>query len=190
MSGKASLNSRASIRRHVIVGCALVAFLGVGLGGWASTAEISGALIAPRLAGRRFQRQEGAAPDRRRRRRGSRARRRPGQGRRYSHSPRRNRDARQSGDRHQGSHRALCAQGAARRRARRRRYGRGAQGACGRRRRPRRARRRSPASASCSICGARRGSARRINCSSASSNCASRSAGLPPSRTPRPRKWR
>ena len=46
MSSKASLNSRASIRRHVIVGCALVAFLGVGLGGWASTAEISGALIA------------------------------------------------------------------------------------------------------------------------------------------------
>ncbi|HKM87220.1 MAG TPA: HlyD family type I secretion periplasmic adaptor subunit [Xanthobacteraceae bacterium] len=46
MSSKASLNSRASIRRHVIVGCALVAFLAVGLGGWASTAEISGALIA------------------------------------------------------------------------------------------------------------------------------------------------
>ncbi|MGO9700653.1 MAG: HlyD family type I secretion periplasmic adaptor subunit [Xanthobacteraceae bacterium] len=46
MSSKASLNSRASIRRHVIVGCALVAFLGVGLGGWASTAQISGALIA------------------------------------------------------------------------------------------------------------------------------------------------
>ena len=47
MSSKAPQNSRASIRRHVIVGCALVAFLGVGLGGWASTAEISGALIAP-----------------------------------------------------------------------------------------------------------------------------------------------
>ena len=47
MSSKPALNSRASIRRHVIVGCALVAFLAVGLGGWASTAEISGALIAP-----------------------------------------------------------------------------------------------------------------------------------------------
>ena len=47
MSSKAPQNSRASIRRHVIVGCALVAFLAVGLGGWASTAEISGALIAP-----------------------------------------------------------------------------------------------------------------------------------------------
>ena len=47
MSGKPSLNSRASIRRHIIVSCAVVAFLAVGLGGWASTAEISGALIAP-----------------------------------------------------------------------------------------------------------------------------------------------
>ncbi len=46
MSSKASLNSHASIRRHVIIGCALVAFLAVGLGGWASTAEISGAIIA------------------------------------------------------------------------------------------------------------------------------------------------
>jgi membrane fusion protein, type I secretion system len=46
MSSKASLNSHASIRRHVIIGCALVAFLAAGLGGWASTAEISGAIIA------------------------------------------------------------------------------------------------------------------------------------------------
>ncbi len=46
MSSEASMNSRASIRRHVIVGCALVVFLAVGLGGWASTAEISGAIIA------------------------------------------------------------------------------------------------------------------------------------------------
>ncbi|HMK70084.1 MAG TPA: HlyD family type I secretion periplasmic adaptor subunit [Xanthobacteraceae bacterium] len=46
MSGKAPLTSHASIRRHIIVGCALVAFLAVGLGGWAATAEISGALIA------------------------------------------------------------------------------------------------------------------------------------------------
>ncbi len=36
----------ASIHRHIIVGCAVVAFLAIGLGGWASTAEISGALIA------------------------------------------------------------------------------------------------------------------------------------------------
>jgi HlyD family secretion protein len=36
----------ASIRRHVIAGSVLVAVLAIGLGGWASTAEISGALIA------------------------------------------------------------------------------------------------------------------------------------------------
>jgi len=47
MNRKASLNARASIRRHIIVGCAVVAFLAIGFGGWASTAEISGALIAP-----------------------------------------------------------------------------------------------------------------------------------------------
>jgi HlyD family secretion protein len=47
MSGKVRPSPGISIRRHVIVGCAVVAFLAVGLGGWASTAEISGALIAP-----------------------------------------------------------------------------------------------------------------------------------------------
>ena len=40
-------SARSSIHRHVVVGCIVVAFLAVGLGGWASTAEISGALIAP-----------------------------------------------------------------------------------------------------------------------------------------------
>ncbi len=40
-------SARSSIRRHVMVGTAVVAFLAIGLGGWASTAEISGALIAP-----------------------------------------------------------------------------------------------------------------------------------------------
>jgi HlyD family secretion protein len=43
----AKQGARASIRRHVLIGSAVVAFLAVGLGGWASTAEISGALIAP-----------------------------------------------------------------------------------------------------------------------------------------------
>ena len=38
---------RGSIRLHLIVGLAVVAVLVGGLGGWASTAEISGALIAP-----------------------------------------------------------------------------------------------------------------------------------------------
>ena len=36
-----------SIRRHIIAGSILVGVLAFGLGGWASTAEISGALIAP-----------------------------------------------------------------------------------------------------------------------------------------------
>ena len=35
------------IRRHIIAGSILVGVLAFGLGGWASTAEISGALIAP-----------------------------------------------------------------------------------------------------------------------------------------------
>ena len=39
--------ARASIRLHLIVGLAVVVILAGGLGGWASTAEISGALIAP-----------------------------------------------------------------------------------------------------------------------------------------------
>jgi HlyD family secretion protein len=42
-----SSDSRASIRQHIIVGAAVVIFLAFGVGGWASTAEISGALIAP-----------------------------------------------------------------------------------------------------------------------------------------------
>jgi HlyD family secretion protein len=46
MSSKQPLNSRVSVRRHVIAGCTIVAFLAVGLGGWASTAEISSAVIA------------------------------------------------------------------------------------------------------------------------------------------------
>jgi len=40
-------SARSSIRRHVVVGSVVVAILAIGLGGWASTAEISGALIAP-----------------------------------------------------------------------------------------------------------------------------------------------
>jgi HlyD family secretion protein len=38
---------RRSIRLHMIVGLAVVVVLAGGLGGWASTAQISGALIAP-----------------------------------------------------------------------------------------------------------------------------------------------
>ena len=39
-------SAEASIRRHIIAGSVLVGVLAFGLGGWASTAEISGALIA------------------------------------------------------------------------------------------------------------------------------------------------
>jgi HlyD family secretion protein len=38
---------RPSIRLHLIIGLAVVVVLAGGLGGWASTAQISGALIAP-----------------------------------------------------------------------------------------------------------------------------------------------
>src|SRR5579871_3816185 len=39
--------AQRSIRRHLIVGLAVVGVLAIGLGGWASTQAISGALIAP-----------------------------------------------------------------------------------------------------------------------------------------------
>jgi HlyD family secretion protein len=41
------VGARPSIRLHLIIGLAVVAILALGLGGWATTAEISGALIAP-----------------------------------------------------------------------------------------------------------------------------------------------
>jgi HlyD family secretion protein len=47
MSGSKPVDVRSSIRLHLIVGLTVVVLLAGGLGGWASTAEISGALIAP-----------------------------------------------------------------------------------------------------------------------------------------------
>jgi HlyD family secretion protein len=44
---EAKVRTRFSIRRHMIVGLTVVVLLAGGLGGWASTAQISGALIAP-----------------------------------------------------------------------------------------------------------------------------------------------
>ena len=44
---EAAKGAQASIRLHLIVGLSMVVLLVGGLGGWASTAEISGALIAP-----------------------------------------------------------------------------------------------------------------------------------------------
>ncbi|HEX8829319.1 MAG TPA: HlyD family type I secretion periplasmic adaptor subunit [Xanthobacteraceae bacterium] len=43
----ADSDARLSIRRHILAGTILVAALVLGLGGWAATAQISGALIAP-----------------------------------------------------------------------------------------------------------------------------------------------
>jgi HlyD family secretion protein len=47
MSGTEKQGAQGSIRLHLILGLAIVVVLAGGLGGWASTAEISGALIAP-----------------------------------------------------------------------------------------------------------------------------------------------
>jgi HlyD family secretion protein len=47
MTDVAMKGARLSIRQHLVVGLSVVVLLAGGLGGWASTAEISGALIAP-----------------------------------------------------------------------------------------------------------------------------------------------
>ncbi len=47
MIGGETKGVRLSIRQHLIAGLSVVALLAGGLGGWAATAQISGALIAP-----------------------------------------------------------------------------------------------------------------------------------------------
>jgi HlyD family secretion protein len=47
MTGTGARGPRDSIRLHLLVGLTVVVILAGGLGGWASTAQISGALIAP-----------------------------------------------------------------------------------------------------------------------------------------------
>jgi HlyD family secretion protein len=47
MTGVQPKGARLSIRKHLVVGLSVVLLLAGGLGGWASTAQISGALIAP-----------------------------------------------------------------------------------------------------------------------------------------------
>ncbi|QWG17991.1 HlyD family type I secretion periplasmic adaptor subunit [Bradyrhizobium sediminis] len=47
MSGSKMRTAKASIRLHLVIGLAVIVVLAGGLGGWAATAQISGALIAP-----------------------------------------------------------------------------------------------------------------------------------------------
>ena len=47
MSDTDLIDPRASIRRHIVLGLAAVMLVAGGIGGWAATTEISGALIAP-----------------------------------------------------------------------------------------------------------------------------------------------
>ena len=47
MIGAENQGAQQSIRLHLIIGLTIALVLAGGLGGWASTAEISGALIAP-----------------------------------------------------------------------------------------------------------------------------------------------
>ena len=47
MTDKQFATARQSIRKHLLAGLVLVLVMGAGLGGWAATAELSGALIAP-----------------------------------------------------------------------------------------------------------------------------------------------
>jgi HlyD family secretion protein len=47
MSGNKARGAHSSIRLHLIIGLTVVVLLAGGLGGWASTTQISGALIAP-----------------------------------------------------------------------------------------------------------------------------------------------
>ena len=44
---KSKRSARSSLRRHLVLGLGTVAVLAGGVGGWASTAEIAGAVIAP-----------------------------------------------------------------------------------------------------------------------------------------------
>src|SRR5215207_584811 len=47
MTPSITVDPRSSIRRHLVLGVALVVLLAGGVGGWAATTEIAGAVIAP-----------------------------------------------------------------------------------------------------------------------------------------------
>ena len=156
----------------------IVIVLAGGVGGWAGTTDALRRADRAGLARRRFQRQEGSAPDRRHRRRAARARRRPRQGRRHRGAARRHRDPRQPRHRHQGARRAYGPQGAARERARRRRRDQIPGRSSSSRQAIPTSPRSSTASASCSICAATRAPARRRSCASGSSQLKEEIGGL------------
>ena len=66
---------RRTIRKLNLVGLAITVLLVGGVGGWAATTQLAGAVIAPGTIVVEFEREEGAAPDRRRGRRDSWSRR-------------------------------------------------------------------------------------------------------------------
>ena len=113
MIGNEIRGARPSIRLHLIVGLAVVVVLAGGLGGWASTAEISGALIAPgsivvESNVKKVQHPTGGVVGEVRAHDGDHR-----QGRRYRGAARRHRHQGQPRHRHQESRRPVGAGGAA-----------------------------------------------------------------------------
>ena len=78
--------TRASMRRSILSGAVVAGLLAFGVGGWAATAELAGAVIAPGVLVVEFGREEGSTPDRRCGWGVARARWLPGQGGRCSSS--------------------------------------------------------------------------------------------------------
>jgi multidrug efflux pump subunit AcrA (membrane-fusion protein) len=171
MRHDAAGDARASIRRHIVVGCAVVAFLAVGLGGWAATAEIAGALIAQGSLVvdsnvKKVQHPSGGVVGEVRAHDGDRVKAGDILVRLDETVTRANLAIITKGltELYARKARNAMARIASRRQSNSRT--RSATRTC---------RRLWPASASCSNCGAPRGSARRINCNSGSSSCKSKS---------------
>ena len=69
---------QTSLRNHILLSVALIVLLLGGIAAWASTTQISGAVVAPGSVAVRLQCPEGAAPDGWHRLRPARPRRRSG----------------------------------------------------------------------------------------------------------------